>query len=208
MPQPPAAENNQHSLSHTFSRNQEARSIFRRWCGSGSLMRVQWSCWLQLYFLKTWLRLKDLLKKKKKKCIWYTILCSFLEYYIVIQHLHTLGDDHNKSSNHLSPYKGMMILLTIFLVLYIRSWWFIYFDTGNLYPYIPFIYFTQSVATPLSPSNHSIILCIYESVEGSASKLTHRKVAEDRHGFSQSEGSQRQSEQGGGKRRGGEYLLE
>ena len=61
------AENTQLSLSHTFSRNQEARNIFRGWCGSGSLMRMQWSCWLRLYFLKTWLRLKDLLKKKKKE---------------------------------------------------------------------------------------------------------------------------------------------
>ena len=102
----------------------------------------------------------------------------------------------------------MIILLTVFLVLCIRSWWFIYFDTGSLYPYVSFIYFTQSVATPLSPCNYSFILCIYESVEGSASKLTHSKVAEDRYGFSQSEGSQRQSEQGGGKRRGGECLLE
>ena len=211
MLQPPAVFQlktpNSHYLIHFLGiRKPEAYSE------GGVAQDLSWGCSEAVGYGCTFWRLdwgwRIYLKKKKKKCIWCTILCSFLEYHIVIQHLHTLGNDHIKSSNYLSPYKSMIILLTIFFVLYVRSWWFIYFDTGNLYPYIPFIYFTQSVTTPLPPCNHSFILCIYESAEGSTSKLLNRKVAEDRHGFSQSEGSQRQSEQGGGTRRGGECLLE
>lgn len=88
-------------------------------------------------------------------------------------------------------------------------------DPGGLFILI------LEIFTPISPSSISpslspllsllattLLFSVYKSAEGSTSKLLHRKVAEDRHGFSQSEGSQRQSEQGGGTRRGGECLLE
>ena len=52
-------------------------------------------------------------------------------YIIVIGYFHTLQNDHHsKSSYHLSPYKVITALLTIFLMLYIPM---TYFRTGNLY---------------------------------------------------------------------------
>ena len=45
------------------------------------------------------------------------------------------------SSNHLSPYKIITILLTIFLMLHITSLWLIYFLTGALYLLILLTYF-------------------------------------------------------------------
>ena len=79
----------------------------------------------------------------KLKYSWCTILREFQVYYIVTWHLHALwNDDHNKSSNHLSLYKVITILLTVFLMLYITSLWLIYFVTGGLYFFIPFTYFT------------------------------------------------------------------
>ena len=47
-------------------------------------------------------------------------------YYTVIWHLYTLWNDHcRKSSNHLSPYQVIAILLIIFFLLYTISLWFI-----------------------------------------------------------------------------------
>ena len=61
---------------------------------------------------------------------WCAILCPFQ----VIWHLHTLWNDHNKSGNHLSPYKVITILLTIFLMLYITSLWLIYWYNWRFVP--------------------------------------------------------------------------
>ena len=66
-------------------------------------------------------------------------------YYTVIEHLHTLWNDHHgKSSNHLSPYKVITVLLTIFLMLCVTSLRLIYFISGGLYLLIPFTYFVYS----------------------------------------------------------------
>ena len=52
----------------------------------------------------------------------------------MIQHLNILWYDHySKSSNHLSSYKFIAVLLTVFPVLYITSPWLMYFLTGSLY---------------------------------------------------------------------------
>ena len=53
---------------------------------------------------------------------------------------HTLQNHCSKSSNHLSPYQVIILLLTIFLILYIISLWLIYFITGGLYLFYLFIY--------------------------------------------------------------------
>ena len=77
-----------------------------------------------------------------------------------VWHLCTLQIDHcRKSSNHLSLYKVIMVLLTVFPVLYITSLWLIYFITGSLYFLIHFKYFTQPPAHP--SSNHQMVLCIW-----------------------------------------------
>lgn len=56
----------------------------------------------------------------------------FQEYNIMIWHLCTLCCNlHDKSSDHLSLYK--VILLTLFPILYIIHLWLIYFKTGSLY---------------------------------------------------------------------------
>ena len=60
----------------------------------------------------------------------------------MIWHLHTLwSDHHSKSSNHLSLYKIIRVLLTIFLMLYMTLLWLIYFITGAFNLLIPFTYF-------------------------------------------------------------------
>ena len=50
----------------------------------------------------------------------------------MIWHLHILWSDyHSKSSNHLSLYKIITVLLTIFLMLYMTFLWLIYFIPGG-----------------------------------------------------------------------------
>ena len=64
---------------------------------------------------------------------------------VVIWHLRPLWNDHHSnSSNHLSSYEVIQILLTIFLMLYIPSWWLLHFLTGSLCLLIPCIYFALS----------------------------------------------------------------
>ena len=64
---------------------------------------------------------------------------------MVIWHLHPLWNDHHSnSSNHLSSYEVIQILLTIFLMLYIPSWWLIHSLTENVCLLIPCIYFALS----------------------------------------------------------------
>ena len=70
-------------------------------------------------------------------------------YIIVIQHLNSLWDDHhNQFSYHLSPFKVITILLTVFPILYSTSPWLIYnwnFVFLNL-----FYLFPSSPHSPLS----------------------------------------------------------
>ena len=64
---------------------------------------------------------------------------------VVIWHFHPLWNDHHSnSSNHLSSYEVIQILLTIFLMLYIPSWWLIHFLTESLCLLILCIYFVLS----------------------------------------------------------------
>ena len=78
--------------------------------------------------------LKYILKKFYQMFYWCTVLCWFQVYFTVIWHLHTLWNDHcGNSSNHLSSYKFIKILLAIFLKVYIMFPWLIYFITGELY---------------------------------------------------------------------------
>lgn len=64
---------------------------------------------------------------------WPVILYSFQVYNIGIHHLYTLWSDHHrKSSNQLSQYIVIVVILTISPMLYI---------TGSLYFLIPFSFF-------------------------------------------------------------------
>ena len=55
----------------------------------------------------------------------------------MISYLHTLQNDHDKSSDYLSPYK-LITLFTILLILIIISPWLSYFITRSLYLLIRF----------------------------------------------------------------------
>lgn len=48
-----------------------------------------------------------------------------------------------QNDHQLSPHKVITVLLTLFLMLYIKSPWFPYYKTGGLYVLIPFTYFAQ-----------------------------------------------------------------
>ena len=66
------------------------------------------------------------------------------------------------SSNHLSPYKVITVLLIVFFVLFITSLWFIYFITGGFYLLILFTYFTHPQLPPLQqPLICSLYLWMY-----------------------------------------------
>ena len=71
----------------------------------------------------------------KYSCIQYYM---FQVYNIVILHLHILQCDHQDMlSNHLSPYKVIIILLAVF------SSCVYYFIAGSLYLLFPFTFFTH-----------------------------------------------------------------
>ena len=91
---------------------------------------------IKFLWLITVFRLSHFLKLKYS---WCTILCYFQMYNIMICQSNTLWNNHHsKSSNHLSPYKIITILLTIFLMLYITSPWHV-FTTENLYLFFCYV---------------------------------------------------------------------
>lgn len=65
---------------------------------------------------------------------------------------HLWNDHYNKSSNYQTAYKVIIILLTIFLMLYTTSPWLTYFITRSLYLLAPFAYFTY--LPPLTSGNY------------------------------------------------------
>ena len=70
-------------------------------------------------------------------------------YNVVIRFLSTLQNDyHSKASVHLSPYKVITILLTISLIMHIKSLWFIYF-TIEIYTLDPLTWFTYLLTPSL-----------------------------------------------------------
>ena len=75
-------------------------------------------------------------------------------YNIVIWYFHILQNaHHDKFSYHLSPYKGITLLLTIFPMLYISSPWLIYFVTESVYLLISLTYVAHSpTSSPLATS--------------------------------------------------------
>lgn len=81
---------------------------------------------------------------------------------IVIWHLHTLwSNHHNKSSNHLSPYKTITILLAMFFILDITSLWLIYF-LGGLYLLLFFTFFAITWRFSVSMSLFSFcFVCLF-----------------------------------------------
>ena len=79
----------------------------------------------------------------------------------MIRQSNVLQNGHHKSSNHLSPYKIITVLSTVFFMLYITSPWLTYFITVSFYLLIPFTYFAQ-VSFP--SDNHLFALCICKSV--------------------------------------------
>ena len=85
---------------------------------------------------------------------WYTILCYCQVYNVVIQHLHALWNGHQyKLNNHLLPYKIIIMLFIIFLMLYSTSYWLIFSITRSFYFLIPFTFFTQPL-TSLPSGNY------------------------------------------------------
>ena len=62
---------------------------------------------------------------------------------IVIQYFYTFQNDHHdKPSCHLSPYKDITYLFTIFFTLYISYLGLLYFVTENVYFLISLNYFS------------------------------------------------------------------
>ena len=88
------------------------------------------------------------------------VLVSGVHYRDLI--FYTLWDDpHNRTSCHLSPYK-VILILTIFPVLYVSSPCLIYFIMGSLYLLILLVW--CPCPQPLPSCNQQYISCIYESV--------------------------------------------
>ena len=69
---------------------------------------------------------------------------------MVIWHLYTLLNHSHKSDTHLSLYKVITVLLTIFFMLYITSPRLIYFITGGLYLLISLHPFCPYTVSPLT----------------------------------------------------------
>ena len=112
----------------------------------------------------------NVFKKRSNNIILYFLLkyrwnkiCWFQVYYIMVSCLHTLwSDHHDKSNNHLSPYKVFTILLTVFLMLHIISCRLMYHITGGLYLLILFNYFTYLHPPPFwQPPICSMYLLVY-----------------------------------------------
>ena len=87
-------------------------------------------------------------------------------YYTITWHW---NDDHDKSSNYLSPYKVIIRLLTIFLLLCIISSWLICYITGGLYFLITFtiLWLLSSFwKPPVCSINESvfILFCFLDSI--------------------------------------------
>lgn len=122
---------------------------------------MAFSFFLFLFFLYLYKLYPVLAFKKLLKYNWHTVFV--LDYNILLQHLYTLYDHHHKFSNHLSPYKIIIILLAFFPMLYITSLYLLYFLNGSLYLLLRFTFFTHSPTT-LPSGKHQLILCIYESL--------------------------------------------
>lgn len=66
------------------------------------------------------------------------------------------------SSNHLSLWKVITMLSTMFPVPYTSSLWLVYFIIGILYPLFPFTFFTHPAPTPLlQPSVCSVSVSLF-----------------------------------------------
>ena len=106
---------------------------------------------------------------KKLKYNWLRVLYEFHVYNKVIQYFYILQNDHHKSSYFLSPYKIILILLTILPILYLTTLWLIYLVTGSLYllifltyfipPFHPSLFFGTSNFISLSMS--LFLLCLF-----------------------------------------------
>ena len=72
---------------------------------------------------------------------WHRILLFWSVLHSDLKFSNIKKGSHDKCSNHLSQYKVITILLTIFLVLDIVSMWLVYFINGGLYHLISFICF-------------------------------------------------------------------
>ena len=84
--------------------------------------------------------------------------CMFWVYNIVIQYFCTLWNNHNKPSYHPSPYKAVTMLLIIFLMCTLWSWYLFY--SWIFVPLNPFHLFHPSTH-PFPSGNYQLILCIY-----------------------------------------------
>lgn len=99
------------------------------------------------------------------------IIYLFIEVYLIYDNILVLCVQHSdlkfmyvmryhdNYSYHLL-YKVIIVLLTIFLMLYFTSPWYIYFITESLCFLIPFIYLASHPSCLWQ--NHQFVLCAYE----------------------------------------------
>ena len=96
------------------------------------------------------------------KYSWCTILYYFQVYNIVVQHLNTLWNDHhNKSSSHLSPYKVITVLLTLYCIIQTCN----LFCNWNFVPLNPLHLFSlNSLPLILSPLANTSLFSVFMSL--------------------------------------------
>ena len=84
----------------------------------------------------------------------------FDHVYLVIRYFYTEQNDHKcKSSNHLSPYKDVTLLLTVFPILYFSFSWLVYSMTGIFYLFV-FPHLISLFPTPC-PADKPFVCTLY-----------------------------------------------
>ena len=89
------------------------------------------------------------------------LVSGILRYDLTLAYMMKWNDHHDKFSNHLFPHKVVVLLLTIFLMLYIISLWLIYYVTGGLYLLIPSNYFAHFITLSLTSIHFFLSMSLF-----------------------------------------------
>ena len=91
-------------------------------------------------------------------CTSYLSRCEITLWFNIYMHYGI--SYHDYCSYYMSPYEVIVILLTVFLLLYFKSLWLIFSIIGSVYPLIHFSYCTHP-PTSLPSGKHQFVLFVY-----------------------------------------------